>query len=148
MNQIKYKNPNSVLVLVSAQNSGNVLMLQRQDDPEFWQSITGTIENGETAQQAAIREVTEEIGLDIEKENLTLIDCNNSVEFEIFPHFRHKYAPNVTHCTEHWFLLYLPEQYQPKLTEHFAYQWLAPEQAIALTKSWNNRLAIEKYLLI
>ncbi|EDJ90481.1 aspartyl-tRNA synthetase [Haemophilus influenzae R3021] len=23
-------------------------MLQRQDDPDFWQSVTGTIESGET----------------------------------------------------------------------------------------------------
>ncbi|ELO92801.1 dihydroneopterin triphosphate pyrophosphatase, partial [Salmonella enterica subsp. enterica serovar Enteritidis str. 6.0562-1] len=32
-------------------------MLQRRDDPDFWQSVTGSIEEGETALQAAVREV-------------------------------------------------------------------------------------------
>ena len=42
-----YKNPNSVLVVIYAQNSGRVLMLQRQDDSEFWQSVTGSLEPNE-----------------------------------------------------------------------------------------------------
>ena len=41
---MKYKNPYSVLVVIYAQNTGRVLMLQRQDDLNFWQSVTGTIE--------------------------------------------------------------------------------------------------------
>ncbi|NBI13148.1 dihydroneopterin triphosphate diphosphatase [[Haemophilus] felis] len=145
---MKYKNPYSVLVLVYETKHNKVLMLQRQDDPSFWQSITGTIENEETPLQTAIREVREEIGLDVQQEKLKLIDCNHSVKFEIFPQFRHKYAPHISHCTEHWFLLPLPEQYEIHLTEHLDYQWLPPQQAVALTKSWNNRAAIEEYLLI
>lgn len=147
MSQFKYKNPHSVLVLVYAENTGNVLMLQRKDDPTFWQSITGTIEDKQTPLQAAVREVREEIGIDVLRENLTIIDCDHLIEFEIFPQFRHKYAPHITHCTEHWFLLPLPEQYEIHLTEHLAYQWVTPKQGISLTKSWNNQAAIEEYLL-
>ncbi|MGC7590538.1 dihydroneopterin triphosphate diphosphatase [Bisgaard Taxon 46] len=142
-----YKNPFSVLVVIYAQNSGRVLMLQRRDDPDFWQSVTGSLEPNEKPLQAAYREIQEEIGIDLIEENLALFDCNEWIEFEIFPHFRYKYAPNVTHCIEHWFLLALPDERVPKLAEHLAFQWLCPNEAALLTKSWNNRALIEKYLL-
>lgn len=144
---MKYKNPHSVLVVIYAQRTKRVLMLQRQDDLDFWQSVTGSLEQEETPFLTALREVKEEIGVEIVAENLELIDCNQSVEFEIFPHFRYKYAPNVTHSKEHWFLLGLPDERIPVLTEHLAYQWLEPEQAAELTKSPNNAQAIRKYLI-
>lgn len=141
-----YKNPISILVVIYVENTQRVLMLQRKDDPEFWQSVTGSLVEGETLQQTAIREVKEETGIDILAENLTLFDCQECVEFEIFPHFRYKYAQNITHCTEYWFLLALPQECEPVLTEHLAFQWLPAKQAIQLTKSWNNSAAIAKYL--
>ncbi|WP_100052471.1 dihydroneopterin triphosphate diphosphatase [Basfia succiniciproducens] len=144
---MNYKNPNSVLVVIYAKNSGRVLMLQRQDDPEFWQSVTGSLAEKEMPFLTALREVKEETGIDIKRENLTLVDCHQSVEFEIFPHFRYKYAPGVTHCREHWFLLALPEERKPRLTEHLAYQWLEAKQAVELTKSPNNAQVIRKYLI-
>ncbi|AGH38644.1 Dihydroneopterin triphosphate pyrophosphatase [Bibersteinia trehalosi USDA-ARS-USMARC-188] len=145
---MKYKNPHSVLVVIYAKNSGRVLMLQRQDDPDFWQSVTGSIEEGELPYQTAIREVAEETGIDIIAQNLSLYDCKQSVEFEIFPQFRYKYAPEITHNTEHWFLLGLPNEIEPQLSEHLAYQWLSVEAAIVLTKSPNNAQAMAKYLPI
>lgn len=121
-------------------------MLQRQDDPEFWQSVTGSLESNERPFETAIREVKEETGIDILAEKLTLTDCNESVEFEIFPHFRYKYAPDVTHCSEHWFLLALTQERQPILSEHLAFKWVSVEEAVRLTKSPNNAAAIAKYL--
>ena len=141
------KNNNTVLIIVYTENVNQILMLQRRDDPSFWQSVTGSLEENESPYQAAIREVKEETGIDIKRENLTLIDCYQSVEFEIFPHFRYKYAPNVTHCKEHWFLLELPDERVPVLTEHLAYQWLEPAKAAELTKSPNNAQVIRKYLI-
>ena len=143
---MNYKNPNSVLVVIYAESTNRVLMLQRKDDLEFWQSVTGTLEKGETSWQAAVREVKEETGIDIIAEHLNLIDCNESVVFEIFPHFRYKYAPNVTHCREHWFLLAVKQEFEPILSEHLAYRWLEAKQAAELTKSPNNAKVIEKYL--
>ena len=141
------KNPNSVLIVIYAQNSGRVLMLQRQDDPDFWQSVTGTIESGETPKNTAIRELWEEVRLEISENSTALFDCKESIEFEIFPHFRYKYAPNVTQCHEHWFLLAVEQEFEPILSEHLAYQWVSPEQAIQMTKSSNNAEAIRKYIL-
>ena len=144
---MQYKNNQSVLVVIYAKNTNRVLMLQRQDDPDFWQSVTGTIESGETPKNTAIRELWEEVRLEISENSTALFDCNESIEFEIFPHFRYKYAPNVTHCREHWFLLAMEQEFEPVLSEHLAYQWVSPEQAIQMTKSSNNAKAIRKYIL-
>ncbi|HHF3487906.1 TPA: dihydroneopterin triphosphate diphosphatase [Haemophilus influenzae] len=144
---MQYKNNQSVLVVIYATNTNRVLMLQRQDDPDFWQSVTGTIESDETPKNTAIRELWEEVRLDISENSTALFDCKESIEFEIFPHFRYKYAPNVTHCREYWFLLAMEQEFEPVLSEHLAYQWVSPEQAIQMTKSSNNAEAIRKYIL-
>ncbi len=142
-----YKRPVSVLVVIFAQDTKRVLMLQRRDDPDFWQSVTGSIEEGETALQAAVREVKEEVTIDVAAEQLTLIDCQRTVEFEIFSHLRHRYTPGVMHNTEFWFCLALPHERQVIFTEHLTYQWLDAPDAAALTKSWSNRQAIEEFVI-
>ena len=144
---MQYKNNQSVLVVIYAKDTNRVLMLQRQDDPDFWQSVTGTIESGETPKNTAIRELWEEVRLEISENSPALFDCKESIEFEIFPHFRYKYAPNVTHCREHWFLLAMEQEFEPVLSEHLAYRWVSPEQAIQMTKSSNNAEAIRKHIL-
>ncbi|MDX7999457.1 dihydroneopterin triphosphate diphosphatase [Xenorhabdus sp. Reich] len=142
-----YKRPESVLVMIYAVNSKRVLMLQRRDDLEFWQSVTGSLEEGEKPSEAALREVQEEIGIDIVNENLELIDCQRCLYYEIFSHLRHRYAPGITRNKEHWFSLALPEEREILLTEHLAYQWLAVEEAARLTKSWSNQQAIEEFVI-
>lgn len=143
----QFKRPDSVLVVIYSRDSGRVLMLQRNDDPDFWQSVTGSLENGESIEQTARREVKEETGIDIQVECLTLQNCQRHVEFEIFTHFRHRYAPNVTHNLEHWFCLVLPTEREIVLSEHKSYQWLDKERAAQLTKSWSNRQAIEEFVI-
>lgn len=138
-----YKNPESVLVVIYAKSTGRVLMLQRQDDPEFWQSVTGSLMLGETPKRAAEREVWEETGL----KSTALFNCQRAVKFEIFPHFRYKYAPNVMHCLEHWFLLPLAQERAVSLSEHLAFQWLEPWEAVLKTKSPNNAAAIEQFII-
>ncbi|MDF7680887.1 dihydroneopterin triphosphate diphosphatase [Enterobacteriaceae bacterium ESL0689] len=142
-----FKRPVSVLVVIYAADTKRVLMLQRRDDPAFWQSVTGSQEAGESARQAAMREVKEEVAIDIASEKLILTDCQRKVEFDIFPQFRHRYAPGVERNTEYWFCLALPHQRQIALTEHLSYRWINAEEAAALTKSWNNRQAIEEFVI-
>ncbi|WP_324030512.1 dihydroneopterin triphosphate diphosphatase [Pantoea sp. JZ2] len=140
------KHPVSVLVVIFAQDTGRVLMLQRRDDASFWQSVTGSLEVGETPRQAAEREVSEELSINIADEKLVLEDCHKQIEFEIFPHYRHRYAPGITYNREHWFRLALPAERDLLLTEHLAARWLEPAAAAALTKSWSNRQAIEEFI--
>ena len=142
-----FKCPVSVLVVIYAQDTKRVLMLQRRDDPNFWQSVTGSLEEGETALQAAAREVKEEVAIDVAAEQLTLIDCQRTVEFEIFMHLRHRYAPGVKRNTESWFCLALPHEREVVFTEHLTYRWVDAVDAAALTKSWSNRQAIEEFVI-
>ncbi|MCL2895537.1 dihydroneopterin triphosphate diphosphatase [Brenneria tiliae] len=142
-----YKRPVSVLVVIYARDTGRVLMLQRRDDPDFWQSVTGSLEDGESTVCAAQREVKEEINIDISAEELSLFDCQRCIEFELFAHLRRRYAPGVTRNTEHWFCLALPEEREVVITEHLAYQWLDAPAAAQLTKSWSNRQAIEEFVI-
>ena len=142
-----YKLPVSVLVVIYAEDTKRVLMLQRRDDPEFWQSVTGSLEEGETAPQAAAREVMEEVAIDVACEQLALVDCQRTVEFEIFSHLRHRYAPGVERNTEFWFRLALPHERQIVFTEHLDYRWVDAAEAATLTKSWSNRQAIEEFVI-
>jgi dATP pyrophosphohydrolase len=142
-----FKRPVSVLVVIYAQDTKRVLMLQRRDDPDFWQSVTGSLEEGETALQAAVREVKEEVAIDVASDPLALIDCQRTVEFEIFTHLRHRYAPGIERNTESWFCLALPHERQIEISEHLAWRWVAAAEAAALTKSWSNRQAIEEFVI-
>ena len=141
---MSFKLPVSVLVVIYAEDTKRVLMLQRRDDPAFWQSVTGSLEEGETTPQAAAREVMEEVAIDVACEQLALVDCQRTVEFEIFSHLRHRYAPGVVRNTEFWLRLALP---QIVFTEHLDYRWVDAAEAATLTKSWSNRQAIEEFVI-
>ncbi|MDD9341465.1 MAG: dihydroneopterin triphosphate diphosphatase [Providencia heimbachae] len=138
-----YKRPESVLVIIMAEDSGRVLMMRRKDDPDFWQSVTGSLELHEKAYETAFREIKEETGFTPQKNQLQ--DLSRSVIFEIFPHFRHRYAPDVTHCKEHWFKMVLSKEQTPLLTEHSDFRWMRPKEAADLTKSWSNSQAILEF---
>ncbi len=133
-----YKRPESVLVVIYTCDH-RVLMLQRLDNPDFWQSVTGSLEGGETPYETAIREVLEETGIDIQAQGLVLEDTNNWVEYEIIKLWRPRYAPGVTTNKEYQFLLKLPHSQQVQLTEHSNFQWLSIEDAAKKASSWSNR---------
>lgn len=134
-----FRRPESVLVVVYSE-TGEVLLMERDDRPGFWQSVTGSLNEGEQPAAAAKRELFEETGLDAEP-----VDLHTCREFEIFPEFLHRFAPGVTRNLEHAFALALPWAVPVRLdlTEHLRYRWLPWREAAALTESWTNREVIE-----
>ena len=118
--------------------------MERADKAGFWQSVTGSVEGDETPKQAAIREVMEETGLDATKYNLQDWQCNNV--YEIYPHWRHRYAPGVLENTEHIFGLELPSKLAIKLApdEHVRYVWVDWREAANRVFSWTNVDAVRK----
>ena len=119
-----------------------VLLLERADHPGYWQSVTGSCETDETLFETAIREVREETGLDARQ--YTLTDWQTQNIYEIYPHWRYRYPPDVTHNTEHVFGLELPHVVSVQLAprEHLNYQWLAWQDAAEKVFSPSNRAAI------
>ena len=82
------KQPISVLVVLH-DGGGNVLLIERADRAGFWQSVTGSIENGETLAATARREVAEETGILLSDGQLH--DWQQSNRYEIYLHWRHRY---------------------------------------------------------
>lgn len=134
------KKPISVLVVLH-DGQGQALILERADRSGFWQSVTGSLEDGETLSEAALREVTEETGLVIPPERLH--DCRYSVRYEIYDHWRHRYPLGVTHNTEHWFVAAIPSDSMVVLSEHTAWQWLPLGEAAKMVFSPSNREALQ-----
>ena len=121
-----------------------VLLLERADHPGYWQSVTGSQNEGETLEQTAVREVQEETGLDARQCCLT--DWHLTNEYEIFPEWRWRYAPGVTHNTEHVFGLELaaPISVMVAPREHLGFVWLPWQEAAQRCFSWSNAAAIRK----
>jgi dATP pyrophosphohydrolase len=141
------KIPISVLVVIY-RSIGEVLLIERADKPNFWQSVTGSIDAlDEDLKLAAAREVLEETGIDVQSlPKNALQDMHHQIEYEIYPQWRHRYAPRVSKNTEHWFSLLVPNDVLVKLAprEHVAHQWLPFKEAAEKCFSPSNGEAILK----
>lgn len=137
-----FKQPVSVLVLVHTQDL-RVLLIERADYPEHWQSVTGSLESDEPPSVAAIRELAEETGIDAVSHG-GVQDWKMQNDFEIFARWRHRYPPGTTHNTEHVFALVVPEPVPVLLNprEHLRHAWLPWREAAQRCFSWTNRDAI------
>ena len=137
------KIPVSALVLIHTTDL-KILIMERADRPGLWQSVTGSLEVGETPRQAAVREVLEETGLIAEQYDFQ--DWHLENVYEIYPHWLHRYATGVTHNTEHQFSLTLPEPMPIKLAadEHLKYEWVSLDEAAKRVFSWTNIDAIKR----
>ena len=134
-----YKRPESVLVLVCTRDA-EVLLLRRVEPADFWQSVTGSLRWGESAPEAARRELQEETGLAPE----AIEDCARTNRFPIHPAWRARYAPAVQENIEHVFRVCLDGRPTIRLNprEHDAFEWLPAAEAAARVFSWTNRDAI------
>ena len=139
---MSHKIPLSVLVVVHTTDL-EILLLERAGRPGYWQSVTGSIDHpDEPLEVAAIREVREETGIPAEAGRLVRWNVVNT--FEIFGQWRSRFAPGVTHNTEHVFSFELPRRVPVAVApgEHLAYAWLPWREAIEKCFSWSNRDAI------
>ena len=89
-----------------------------------------------------MREVAEETG--VAASAAVLHDWHYSSEYAIYAHWRHRYAPGVTHNREHVFSLCIESDAAVKLAvgEHVAWGWFAPAAAAERVFSPSNREAI------
>ncbi len=121
-------------------DDNQVLQLLRREPTGFWQSVTGSLQVGETPLKAARRELREETGLD---GDAGLTDGGVINRYPIHPAWRHKYAPEVQENTEYVLHLALPERCDINLSpEHLEYRWLPREQAAETAGSATDKAAI------
>ena len=140
---MSFKKPISSLVLIYTEDF-KVLLMERSDKKAFWQSVTGSLEENETPRETAAREVFEETGINTNQ--YTLEDWHLSHVYEIYAHWRFRYAPDITHNTEHIFGLILPSIIPIQLSEHehVRYLWVDWRDAMDKVFSWTNVEAIKK----
>jgi dihydroneopterin triphosphate diphosphatase len=134
------KLPVSVLVVIHTP-ALDVLLIKRADAMGLWQSVTGSLDAlDEPLAETARREVFEETGIEAGE----LRDWQRQNVYEIYPRWRHRYAPGVTHNTEHVFGLTVPAGTPVRLSprEHVAYEWLPWREAAARCFSPSNAEAI------
>jgi dATP pyrophosphohydrolase len=138
-----FKIPQSVLVVIHTADR-EVLLIERADSPGYWQSVTGSKDSeDEPFERTAAREVAEETGI-VVGPAAVLTDWRLRNVYEIYPHYRHRYAPDVFLNTEHVFGLRVPRGTPVVLAprEHTAYRWLPWRDAADACGSASNAEAI------
>lgn len=137
------RRPESVLVLVYTLDK-EVLLLQRSDNPAYWQSVTGALEIDELPVQAGMRELREETGLVLE-----LIDHKQTRQYPIAKQWRPRYPEWATYNTEHLFSACISSRVDVQLdpAEHLDSRWLNAAAAASEVFSATNREAIMQLIL-
>ena len=142
-----FKIPQSVLVVIHTPVL-EVLLIDRADAANFWQSVTGSKdEEGESFEETAVREVAEETGIDCGPGSALhagLRDWRLENVYEIYPRWQRRYAPGVSRNTEHVFGLCVPAGTRVLLNprEHTGYRWLPWREAADACFSPSNAEAI------
>jgi dATP pyrophosphohydrolase len=142
---MNHKIPISVLVVIHSPDL-EVLLIERCDKPGFWQSVTGSLDSlDEPWSAAAARELFEETGIEVGKGGAgQLHDWRLSNNYEIYPVWRHRYEPGVTHNVEHVFSIEVPRTSVITLSprEHLRHVWLPYLDAADRCFSSSNAEAI------
>jgi dATP pyrophosphohydrolase len=139
-----HKIPESVLVVIHTADL-EVLLIERADRPGFWQSVTGSLDApDEPLADTARRELFEETGIVADGQQVCLLDWHLANVYEIYPTWRHRYAPGVTRNTEHVFSVCVPRDTPVILSprEHLRYAWLPYLEAADRCFSSSNAEAI------
>ena len=138
------KQPRSVQVVVFFEHDGGRVYLMLKRIARYgghWQTVTGSLEPGESHLDAARRELAEETG--ITAETGEFIDLHLINTFQIAPQWRHRYDPEVTHNQEVCFAFAAPlRQIAMEPSEHDQYCWLEYQSALQLAYWESTRLAL------
>ena len=129
-----------IAVLDSDRQTFSFLLLQtNKKRGEFWQNVTGKVDEGETYEDGGLREAIEETGLNVEH-IVDMVDLKISHEFT---------DEKKRNCHEKAFLLVLDHKWDIKIDshEHQDFRWVSMEaitpQAV---KHQGNFEALEKSL--
>jgi dATP pyrophosphohydrolase len=127
-----------VLVYIARQSGAEwqYLLLHRvQRGDDFWQGVSGGVEDDETSLQAAVRELEEETGFVADR----LTDLAFSYTYPLADKWRDLYAPSVEEIREDVFIAVVSGEEDPRIDprEHDEWRWCGIGAALDLL-SWPN----------
>jgi 8-oxo-dGTP pyrophosphatase MutT (NUDIX family) len=93
----------------------NTVLLRKHDKYKIWLSVGGHIEPDEDPNQAAVREVKEEVGLDIALAGFAPISPDKDFKELIAPEFMNRHRINETH--EHVTMVYFAKSEMDKIRQ-------------------------------
>ena len=120
-------------IIFTGKSSPKYLLMKRNEKRGgFWQPLTGGLEEGETLNEALMRELDEEIGI---KKIKGAAQLNYSFQFK----------EDDLWSTEYVFVVELEKETKPKLSEeHTEFVWVDFNEAIKLLKWQDNKDALTK----
>lgn len=108
----------------------------------FWQPVTGGVESGETIEQTARRELTEETGFP--PDDLRPIGFTYSFPPDEF--FKEVYETPPDEIKVHVFVASVPSGSEPKIdpVEHDEYRWCSCGEALDLLHWWDDKESLKQ----
>jgi dATP pyrophosphohydrolase len=139
------RQPVQVLVYpVTATEGGLVYLLLHRiaSRGDFWQGVTGGVEEGEELLEAAKREMVEETGLIPS----AMAKVDYAYSFQVADGWRHLYAEGVTEITEYVFIAHVDGRQRPRIDsrEHDKWQWCDLNRALELLTWPGNIEALKR----
>ena len=120
--------------------SGTRVLMLYHNIYHSWSWAGGHAVVDEDLLAVAIREVQEETGIDVQAPGCRLTDWGLENHYDIWPQWRHRYAPDVSRNRERVFGLCVPAVVSAVLNprEHVRFQWLPWLDAADLCFSASN----------
>ncbi len=133
--------------------NNNVLVCERADEPGSWQLPQGGVESGENAEQAVMREMEEELGVNQFKLVATAL---TTVDYTFPDTLQKPITKKFSGQSQIWYLLEFQSSCEPKLecaeTREFVdWRWVSVQNALELAVDWKKdsyRRGFEKFYLL
>ena len=139
------RQPIQILVLpfrLDARGQIEVAVLRRAEPP-MWQFVSGGVEEGESLEEAAARELFEELG--IRDVPLMKLDAHACVPAAALGGHRVQWPEDLFVVPERCFAVALPAGAALRLSaEHDEARWVSPAQATGLLTWDSNRVALQE----
>jgi 8-oxo-dGTP pyrophosphatase MutT (NUDIX family) len=128
----RYRRPEEVAVVVHRADADGrrfLVLLRAPDKQGYWHLVAGALEEGESARDAAARELLEETGLAADR----LVELGLPLRYSLLddpPEVRARFAPGTEWVVVHAFAAEAPGGWEPTLdAEHVEHRWLAAAAA-------------------